>query len=57
MLVIFRESLTLLFGADPLPSPPPFGFKRVVLGLFAAVIHWSIRERPVPRLAPAAMPA
>jgi branched-chain amino acid transport system permease protein len=35
VLVIFRESLTLLFGADPLPSPPPFGFKRVVLGPFA----------------------
>ncbi len=35
VLVVFRESLTLLFGADPLPSPPPFGFKRVELGPFA----------------------
>jgi branched-chain amino acid transport system permease protein len=31
VLVIFREALTLTFGADPLPAPPPFGFKRVVL--------------------------
>jgi len=37
VLVIFRESLTMLFGADPLPSPPPFGFKRVAFGLFAGV--------------------
>jgi branched-chain amino acid transport system permease protein len=37
VLVIFRESLTILFGADPLPSPPPFGFKRVAFGLFAGV--------------------
>jgi MFS family permease len=29
----------------------------VALGVFAAVIHWSIRERPVPRLAMAAAPA
>ena len=29
----------------------------VGLGLFAAVIHWCIRERPVPRLAMAAAPA
>src|SRR5688572_3881173 len=28
VLVIFRETMTLLFGADPLPSPPPFGFGR-----------------------------
>jgi branched-chain amino acid transport system permease protein len=35
VLVIFREGLTLLFGADPLPSPPPFGFGRVELGPFA----------------------
>src|SRR5205823_593694 len=35
VLVIFRETMTLLFGADPLPSPPPFGFKRVMLGPFA----------------------
>ncbi len=37
VLVIFRESLTILFGADPLPSPPPLGFKRVVFGPFAGV--------------------
>ena len=35
VLVIFRESLTILFGADPLPSPPPFGFKRVTFGPFS----------------------
>jgi len=35
VLVIFREGLTLLFGADPLPSPPPFGFGRVEIGPFA----------------------
>src|SRR5262245_42631679 len=35
VLVILRESLTLLFGADPLPSPPPFGFGRVEIGPFA----------------------
>src|SRR5271166_6426239 len=35
VLIIFREGLTLLFGADPLPSPPPFGFKRVDVGPFA----------------------
>jgi len=29
----------------------------VGLGLLAAVIHWFIRERPVPRLALAAAPA
>jgi MFS family permease len=29
----------------------------VALGVFAAVIHWRIRERPVPRLAMAAAPA
>jgi len=29
----------------------------VGLGVFAAVIHWSIREQPVPRLAVAATPA
>jgi branched-chain amino acid transport system permease protein len=34
VLVIFRETLTMLFGADPLPSPPPFGFKRVAFGPF-----------------------
>jgi branched-chain amino acid transport system permease protein len=37
VLVVFRESLTMLFGADPLPSPPPFGFRRVAFGLFAGV--------------------
>ncbi len=35
VLVIFRETMTILFGADPLPSPPPFGFGRVVFGPFA----------------------
>jgi branched-chain amino acid transport system permease protein len=35
VLVIFREGMTLLFGADPLPSPPPFGFGRVAIGPFA----------------------
>ena len=35
VLIIFREGLTLLFGADPLPSPPPLGFKRVAFGPFA----------------------
>src|SRR5207253_7138604 len=35
VLVIFRETLTILFGADPLPSPPPFGFRRVAFGPFA----------------------
>ena len=35
VLVIFRESLTLIYGADPLPSPPPFGFKRIEIGIFA----------------------
>jgi MFS family permease len=29
----------------------------VGLGVFAAVIHWCIRERPVPRLAQVAAPA
>src|SRR5476651_1157914 len=37
VLVIFRETMTLLFGADPLPSPPPFGFGRVVIGPFAEI--------------------
>src|SRR5262245_10834978 len=35
VLVIFRESLTLIFGADPLPSPPPLGFARAEIGPFA----------------------
>jgi branched-chain amino acid transport system permease protein len=35
VLVIFRESLTLIYGADPLPSPPPFGFQRIEIGPFA----------------------
>ena len=35
VLVIFREAMTLLFGADPLPSPPPFGFGRAAIGPFA----------------------
>jgi branched-chain amino acid transport system permease protein len=35
VLVVFRESMTILFGADPLPSPPPFGFKRIALGALA----------------------
>jgi branched-chain amino acid transport system permease protein len=34
VLVIFRASLTVIFGADPLPSPPPFGFARVEIGPF-----------------------
>jgi len=37
VLVIFREGLTIVFGADPLPSPPPFGFKRIAFGPFAGV--------------------
>jgi branched-chain amino acid transport system permease protein len=35
VLVVFRETMTILFGADPLPSPPPFGFARVAIGPFA----------------------
>jgi len=35
VLVVFRETMTILFGADPLPSPPPFGFNRVAFGPFA----------------------
>jgi branched-chain amino acid transport system permease protein len=35
VLVIFRETMTILFGADPLPSPPPFGYGRVAVGPFA----------------------
>jgi branched-chain amino acid transport system permease protein len=35
VLVVFRETMTILFGADPLPSPPPFGFARVALGPLA----------------------
>jgi branched-chain amino acid transport system permease protein len=35
VLVVFRETMTILFGADPLPSPPPFGFSRVAIGPFA----------------------
>jgi hypothetical protein len=32
-------------------------FHAVGLGAFAAVIHWCIREQPVPRLAMAGAPA
>jgi branched-chain amino acid transport system permease protein len=35
VLVVFRETMTILFGADPLPSPPPFGFARAAIGPFA----------------------
>ncbi|MBN9084101.1 MAG: hypothetical protein BGP04_17825 [Rhizobiales bacterium 62-17] len=35
VLVIFRETLTLLFGADPFPSPPPLGYRRLEIGPFA----------------------
>lgn len=35
VLVIMRELGALLFGVDPLPSPPPFGFRRVELGPLA----------------------
>lgn len=35
VLVMLRETMTLLFGADPLPSPPPFGFGRVAIGPLA----------------------
>jgi branched-chain amino acid transport system permease protein len=35
VLVVFRETMTIIFGADPLPSPPPFGFARVAIGPFA----------------------
>jgi branched-chain amino acid transport system permease protein len=32
VLVVFREGNTLLFGASPLPSPSPFGFRRILIG-------------------------
>lgn len=35
VLVVFRETMTILFGADPLPSPPPFGFGRAAIGPLA----------------------
>lgn len=35
VLVIMRELGALVFGVDPLPSPPPFGFRRMTLGPFA----------------------
>jgi branched-chain amino acid transport system permease protein len=37
VLVIIREAITLIYGAAPLPSPAPFGFRRVELGPFAGV--------------------
>lgn len=37
VLVIFREAITLIFGASPLPSPAPFGFRRMEIGPFAGV--------------------
>ena len=37
VLVIFREGNTLLFGASPLPSPAPFGFRRILIGPFPGV--------------------
>jgi branched-chain amino acid transport system permease protein len=37
VLVIFREAITLMFGASPLPSPAPFGFRRMEIGPFAGV--------------------
>ncbi len=35
MLVVFRELVSLGFGADPQPVPPAFGFGRLELGLVA----------------------
>jgi branched-chain amino acid transport system permease protein len=35
VLVVFRETMTIMFGADPLPSPPPFGFGRAAIGPLA----------------------
>lgn len=32
MLVVFRETASLAFGADPQPVPPSFGFGRLELG-------------------------
>jgi branched-chain amino acid transport system permease protein len=37
VLVIFRETITLLFGASPLPVPSPLGFRRIEFGLLAGV--------------------
>lgn len=37
VLVMFREGNTLLFGASPLPSPAPFGFRRMSIGPFPGV--------------------
>lgn len=37
VLVMFREGNTLLFGASPLPSPAPFGFRRISIGPFPGV--------------------
>src|SRR5262245_38762718 len=34
VLVIFRESIALIFGPDNFSVPPPFGFKRVEVGPF-----------------------
>ena len=35
MLVVFREVVSLGFGSDPRPVPPPLGFGRIELGLLA----------------------
>jgi branched-chain amino acid transport system permease protein len=35
VLVIFRESIALIFGADNFSVPSPFGFKRLEIGPFA----------------------
>lgn len=34
MLVIFREGMSVIFGADQYPVPYPFGFKRIEIGPF-----------------------
>jgi len=35
MLVVFRESISVMFGPDPQPVPPAFGFGRLELGMIA----------------------
>ena len=35
MLVVFREVISLVFGPDPQPVPPAFGFGRLELGALA----------------------
>ncbi len=35
MLVVFRESVSLIFGPDPLPVPQPLGYGRIEWGLIA----------------------